>query len=62
MKRLADIPNDPGFRFRGVTHTGDVIECIVVKVKETGLHDCRAIGENVSSFKLLKGWLPCEVK
>lgn len=49
MKPLAFLPNQAGFKFIGVTKSGQEVECIVAL--ENGLH--RVAGAN---FKDLQGW------
>lgn len=50
---LADLPNTAGYHFVGVTHAGDLVDCVVVRDERTGLH--RVDGE--ANYEDLKGWM-----
>ena len=55
MKLLADIPDEPNFRFIGICKDGSEIECINLAIHGlTFIRSDDAINEPV--WHLLKGW------
>jgi hypothetical protein len=53
---LESLPNSVGFRFRGVTHNGDLLPC-VVKQDEAGMHCVEDEDTGECVFTQLRGWL-----
>lgn len=54
--KLADIPNLPGFCFRGVTVLGELIPCVVKIDGTTGLCYIENHVTGERCFHLLKTW------
>jgi len=48
---LAWLPNQAGFKFKGILKTGHVQVCVVQRNKYTGLHYVRGV-----RYELLTGW------
>lgn len=56
-RNLADLPNSPGFEFRGLTKDGIVIEC-EVKIDPVGCCSAYVKHTNDPCFFRLAGWYP----
>lgn len=57
-RQLSDLPNTPGFRFRGIDEDGNTSECVVVldAVGCCTVHD----DKGDPCFMQLRTWLPLE--
>ncbi len=53
--KLESIPNEHGFRFRGVEHNGDLTNCIVINVD--GLHKVFRESDGLPFYSELRGWM-----
>jgi hypothetical protein len=55
VRHLADLPNTEGFKFIGIDHNGNLMECVVVKDR-MGLHSVEnEYGD--PCFMNLHGWV-----
>lgn len=53
---LQNLPNVHGFRFRGVTHDGDLIDCMVVQ-GDDDIHRIVTYPEQEAAYNLIRGWM-----
>lgn len=56
MLDLADLPNENGFRFVGVTKSGDRLPCMVLFDHHAGIFRAYDNGTGEPIFNSLKGW------
>lgn len=57
-RKLADLPNHPGFFFRGIDEDGNTFDCIVVLDKDGCCTVHNKDGEKC--FNEISAWLPSE--
>lgn len=57
MKRIADLPKRPGFKFRGVLCDGSSLPCETHDDKGTVVGDFAIIGRGVSANDLVGWWV-----
>lgn len=53
VRPLRDLPNETGFKFVGITHKWERIDCVVYRESPNGLHKVRGV-----KFDDLLGWVP----
>lgn len=55
MRHMRDLPNQEGFQFVGVTHDGDLMECVVTKPDNI----CHSVENEYGEpcFMKLAGWV-----